>query len=215
MENLTFKLGPCQESEDKYLDHKVEKERIAKKFSKSKDSFVYPSTENIPSPDFERVYNSEKTQGIPYGAYTTLGKSGCAIFVLHQVLRLKCGITIDIRELAELVAEQGYYYPGRGTYHCLFDHAGSKEENTDAPGKCHRATSVNELLNYLAKSETPVATLLVKNSVFYGRDTGKHFVNCTGITNLGILVNDPEASSTLTVSAEKLVAATEVAWLWD
>ena len=182
---------------------KQKNERIAEKFKASKaENWVVPSERFSPI-DRERIYKNSRMSRISYGPTTTLKKSGCAVFAAHQGLRLKCEVSMKISDLAKEIAEKGYYCTGKGTYHVLFDRLG-----------CKRVDSVQPLLNYLSSTETPVATLLVNNSIYFGRDTGRHFVNAVGLTNVGILIDDSESATRKTVSFDKLIDACVIAWIW-
>lgn len=198
-----FELIPREESKKLYEWNTRKNEVIAACFETSKLEKWTVSGENFAPADKNRVFNCRKTAKIPYGETTTLGKSGCAVFTTHQGLRLKRGTNIKISKLAAEIAGKGYYCNGKGTYHCLFDHLG-----------CKRAENLQDLLDYLATTESPVATLLVKNSIYFGRNTGRHFVNAVGITNVGFIIDDSESPTRQTISFDKIIAACDVAWLW-
>lgn len=198
-----FILIPCQEQEDIYLAHKQLNEQIAECFKSSKSETFTVAHDNIPSDDLERVFKTRENCNIPYGTTTTLGQSGCAIYCLHQALRLKKGLQISIADLADIVASQGYYYPGRGTYHCLFDH-------------CHaaRTGSVQQLYDYLCYEGLPLATVLVDNAIYWGKNTGSHFINVGGITKNGVYIYDSEEDHRIFMEHKKFISASKVVWLW-
>lgn len=177
--------------------------RISTEFEVSKKYKLIIPKENIPAKDPDRIFRNSKVSKIPYGPTTTLGKAGCAVFVIHQGLRLNRNTEINIADLAAQIAELGYYCARKGTYHVLFDNL-----------RCKRARSVQQMIDYLSTPEKPVATLLVKNPIYFGRDTGRHFINAVGITNFGFIIDDSECASRQTISYEKIVAACEGAWLW-
>lgn len=196
-------LAPCKESKAIYLKHKKRNEEIAQKFNCSKTE-IWPSLPaNIPPVDTERIFKNAENSDIPYGETTTIGKSGCAVYAVHQGLRLKRETNVDLAVLAAEIAAKGYYYPGKGTFHCLFDHL-----------DCTRAKTIQRLLNYLSSEKVPVATLLVINSIYFGRDTGKHFVNAVGLTNNGILIDDSENEQRILMGFEQIIKACDTAWLW-
>lgn len=213
-----FILIPCQEQEDIYLAHKQLNEQIAECFKASKSDTFTVAHDNIPSDDLERVFKTRENCDIPYGTTTTLGQSGCAIYCLHQALRLKKGLQISIADLADIVASQGYYFPGRGTYHCLYDHCLEDhclgDSSNDSSDKSHRACSIQQLYDYLSYESLPLATTLVDNSIYWGRNSGSHFVNVGGIDHVGVYIYDSEENHRIFMEHEKFIAACKVAWLW-
>lgn len=151
---------------------------------------------------FPMITISEETKDIPYGS-STLGASGCAVFCFEQGLRVKEIAEIDISELAAEIARKGYYEPGKGTYHNLFDHMGLR-----------RARHVQEIFDtILTESDNfPLITLLVRNKEYNGRN-GKHFINISDYIDGKFLVHDSSIGRKF-VSADEILNAIEVAWIW-
>ena len=197
--NNNFVLAPCKEPPEIYEVNKKKNQQIAKDFADSKTHPFTVTGENITSLDSERIIKTEITSKISYGPTTTLGKSGCAVFAAHQGLRIRKSINLDLEYLASTIASQGYYYQGKGTFHCLFDHLG-----------CSRLSSIQDLIDYLSTESYPVITALMQNNIYLGRNTGRHFINVVGITNLGFLVDDSEFSKRRLITYDMICSSQHV-----
>lgn len=152
---------------------------------------------------FPMITISEETKDIPYGS-STLGASGCAVFCFEQGLRVTEIADIDISELAAEIARKGYYYePEKCTYHNLFDHMGLR-----------RVSHVQEIFDTIltGTDSFPLITLLVRNKDYNGRD-GKHFINISDYSDGKFFVHDSSIGQRF-VSADKILNAIEVAWIW-
>ncbi len=170
---------------------------------KNPNSIYLPN--KIAKPDKDRIWNSPEYGEIPYSS-SNLCISGCAVYVFHQGLRLQRGLSdISIKELAEKIGSKGYYEPGKGTYHNLFDHFGLR-----------RASSVEEIIENIASKENPVITVLVRNDDCHWNNSksGKHFINIMGSSGNDFFIDDPNEGQRLVIAATDLLPAIDIAWIW-
>lgn len=149
----------------------------------------------------EKIKCAKEYFGVPY-AETTLGKSGCAVFCFEHGLRTR-GIKRKIETLAKEIGRKGYYYPGKGTWHNLFDHYGLR-----------RATSVWEIFDAIHAGK--IVTLLLRNEVYdYSEsDEGTHFVNIVETSAPDMFVVEDPNWGTVYVPIKNILKATQVAWVW-
>ena len=141
---------------------------------------------------------------VPYGV-STLGESGCAVFCLHDALtyaRQSDYPELDIETVAKQVAEKGYYEPGKGTYHNLFDHVGAR-----------RATDIQELFDALCTRTRACVTLLVRNKDYNGR-SGRHFINIIYFDGNHFYVNDSSYGRGVKVDVGIIFRSVDIAWIW-
>lgn len=208
-----FLINDRKESHERYEANRSINELIEKSFKASVQDFLQtPSnyTVRYSTTHYDRLreWNSPGNSIIPY-ASTHLGTSGCAIFVFHQGLRLQrvqLGFDpVPLAFLTDTIGKKGYYEPGKGTWHNLFDHYGLK-----------RASNIQEIFDTLYIKEFPVVTLLVRNELYPEIDstTGAHFINAVGIAENGLYIDDPNKSDRIFLEFEKILNSIQVAWLW-
>lgn len=140
---------------------------------------------------------------IKYGGTTTLKDSGCAVFCFYQGLCLtRPKVYVSLSELAQEIAEKGYYEPGKGTYHCLYDHWGLR-----------RASHFCEVIDTIKRGS--IVTCLVQNSKYHQDEnrTGKHFVNVVGLYNDSVIVDDSHIGRRI-LKMESFMKSVLIAWTW-
>lgn len=202
-----FNISLRREEPDRYDQNREINTLIQKNFKDSVSKFLenpYPVYDYSGEDDFNREWNSPKNKDIPYSS-STLGESGCAVYVFHQGLRYRKGSIPSIEQLAQILAENGYYEPGKGTWHCLFDHWGLR-----------RASNIKEIFDTLDIKELPLITILVSNQLYpvSKSGSGSHFVNIVGVTQNGFLIDDPNKENRLFLEFERVLPSVQVAWLW-
>lgn len=191
-----------EERPERYEANKEINELIEVAWQESVESFEGYPEENIPVITFKRIQSAETNGYVRYGT-KTLYEAGCAVFCFAQGLQQR-GVTIGIQELAKEIANKGYYYPGRGTYHNLFDHYGLR-----------RASSVDEIFDVLKSKK--LVTFLVKNEgyPFSRSNEGSHFINIVGKSGPNFIVDDSNSKvSRVNVDIKTLLQVTRVAWIW-
>lgn len=200
-----FILPQRQESHERYEANRAVNTCISESFHASMVNVVSAMQTKV-EVDFipSNMVIASDAMDIPYGS-STLGVSGCAVFCVHDALtyaRRSEYEKLSIREVAQEVANKGYYEPGKGTYHNLFDHLGAR-----------RATDVQDIFDALCKREHAIVTFLVDNAVYNGRD-GRHFINAVYYKNGDFIINDSSIGVTLAISAKTILQAVDIAWIW-
>lgn len=148
---------------------------------------------------------------LPYNS-TTIKDGGCAVCCFKQGLAVQ-GYPTDLKDLADILGKKGYYEPGKGTWHQLFDHWGLR-----------RATHYAEVFEALDRGT--IVTALVRNIDYPGNnlETGKNFINIVGAGTDYIEQLDKEKENTFYVDdpaigrieffAKDILKAIEFAWIW-
>ena len=121
-----------------------------------------------------------------YGS-STLAKSGCAIFCIEHGSKNHYAIS----DLAEKAAENGYYEPGKGTWHHLFDRLGAV-----------RLENVQDIFENLEKAY--IVTVLYEH----------HFINLVGVRETNFLVEDPMFADQRAIPITEVFEGMRVAWAW-
>lgn len=206
-------LAPRKEDHDCYEANRTINELISKSFRSSVSSISDDAIISITmNPVCEKIITTQTpfwitpTRSIPAGdikyGSTTLKESGCAVFCFQQIATLKTNRCISISDLASEIYSKGYYEPGKGTWHNLFDHFGLK-----------RASHFQEIL--FAIGRDGIVTCLVDNSVYHSdhKRVGKHFVNLTGFDKTNAIIDDPNIGR-CSMDFRKLLNAICVAWVF-
>lgn len=213
MEKSNFILPLRKETHERYEANRLINQTISDAFHASLDVFVEQPNYPIPEVDYEQsrivlvndVLESGITAGdVPYGV-STLGESGCAVFCIHNALtytRSSDYPNLSLETVAEEVASKGYYEPGKGTYHNLFDHLGAR-----------RATNVQDIFDALCTRKKAMVTLLVRNEEYNGR-SGRHFINLVYWDGNNFLLNDSSIGFGLKIDAETIFKCVDIAWIW-
>ncbi len=151
------------------------KESATQKYS-YKDCMI--SLEHI---KYQPEYESWK-----YGS-STLAESGCAIFCIEHGSKKHYSIS----SLTEKAAEMGYYEPGKGTWHHLFDRLGAI-----------RLSYVQDIFSYLETGK--IVTVLYEH----------HFLNLVGVRGTNFLVEDPMYADQRAIPITEVFEGMRVAWAW-
>lgn len=213
MSTIKFTLPERRETPERYDANKIVNQAISDAFhtslGKAKEMAANAVSE-VPYEHSKMVLVSDVLKSgvlaadIPYGV-STLGESGCAVFCLHDALtyaRYAEYSELDIETVAQEVAAKGYYEPGKGTYHNLFDHMGAR-----------RATDIQEIFDALCTRTRACVTLLVRNKDYNGR-SGRHFINIIYYDGTHFVVNDSSCERGLKVSVDTIFKSVDIAWLW-
>lgn len=205
----TINLAPRMESHERYEANRAINELISKSFT---DSLRYYITNEITVKPYgkaictnETPFFVNPTTTIPSGdleySSTTLRDGGCAVFCFHQGLTTQL-IYADLEDLTEEIAKKGYYEPGKGTWHCLFDHFGSR-----------RASHYAEIIDALLRGS--ISTCLVSNALYHNDSNrcGKLFVNVVGIDKSTVFIDDPN-SGRIQMDFEAFLKSIQIAWIW-
>ena len=203
--NLSVRFEPSQ----RYDANTQINTAISAAFKDSLKTVILPAHELLPFPQIiytvDSAFYVSPTHSIDAGDLTygdsTLAASGCAVFCFHQGLASQL-IYADLDELADEIVSKGYYEPGKGKLHNLFDHYGLK-----------RATHYQEIVDALSRES--IVTVLVKNAAYHcdAKRTGNHFVNIVGYENGKFWVDDPAIGRRL-CGFTQLLEAVLVAWIW-
>lgn len=200
MDKFTF--APRKEKKVRYDTNKQVYDLIADLYA---DSIIDFNPDVLKGLDFENtnceILTVHTTGHIAY-ANSNLLKSGCAVLCFEEGITSKRNSPMSIDTLSEIIAEKGYYEPGRGTYHNLFDHHGLR-----------RCTSVYDVIESV--NNNSLFTALVANDLYH-RDserTGKHFVNLVGIRNGNAIIDDPTVGRIEKYFADFAMASI-VIWQW-
>lgn len=207
MSSAYFGIPPRRETPERYDLNREINTLIQKGFKDSVSKFLanpYQVFDYAVNEDFEREWNSDDNKDVPYGS-STLGESGCAVYAFHQGLRYRNGSVPRISNLACILAEEGYYEPGKGTWHNLFDHWGLR-----------RASDIKEVFDAFDVKEFPLVTVLVSNKLYppSKSSSGSHFVNLVGLVHGGFLIEDPSRKNRLHLDFNKILPAIQIAWIW-
>lgn len=196
-----IRLPNRQETPEQWDNNKVVNQEIQHAWNASKENLDSTFDSDILAVTEQKICKASDYSSIPYGknGESTLEKSGCAAFCFHQGIRTR-GELNDIISIAKLISEKGYYYPGRGTYHNLFDHYGIR-----------RATHVNEIMSALSCGH--IVTLLVDNKLYGSALAESHFINIVGKERENFIVDDSRVGRTK-VELSTVIAASRVAWIW-
>jgi len=144
-------------------------------------------------------------EDFPYGV-SKLGESGCAVFCLHDALtyaRHSDYSELSLEAVAMEVASKGYYEPGKGTYHNLFDHVGTR-----------RATDIQEIFDALCTRTRACVTMLVLNKEYNGRPNGRHFINAVYFDGKHFIVNDSSYGRGMEMDIDTILKSVDIAWIW-
>lgn len=202
-------LAPRMESHESYEANKAINTLIGQIFKASVERFT---TNEITVKPLISVISTihtpffvNPTTFIPSGdleyASTTLKNGGCAVFCFQQGLVTQ-HIFADLEDVANEIAEKGYYEPDKGTWHCLFDHFGLR-----------RASDYVEIIDALLRGS--ISTCLVTNAIYHGDSNrpGKHFVNVVGIDESTVFIDDSNCGR-ISRDFEAFLKAIEIAWIW-
>lgn len=175
-------------SVERFTINKITVKPLIRVISTINTPFFVNTTTSIPSGDLEY-------------ASTTLKDGGCAVFCFHQGLVTQ-HIFADLDDVANEIAEKGYYEPDKGTWHCLFDHFG-----------CRRASDYVEIIDALLRGS--ISTCLVINALYHNDSNrcGKHFVNVVGINESTAIIDDPNCGR-IPMDFETFLKTIEIAWIW-
>lgn len=198
----TVTLAPRKESPERWDTNRDINEMIAQAFKKSVKSFNGSSV--VSGPEVREIltisspYSDTVCGELQYGG-KKMEETGCAIFCFHQGLETRLKEDIDIVQLAQEVEAKGYYEPGKGTYHNLFDHYGLR-----------RATNYEEVL-----MTSSICTMLVRNDKYHGDPArkGNHYVNVVGFNGDMAFVDDPAVGRQATL-VKDLFEAAIITWMW-
>ena len=213
MSTIKFTLPERRETPERYDANKIVNQAISDAFHASLGKAKEMAANAVSEVPYERskmvlvsdvLKSGVLAADIPYEV-STLGESGCAVFCLHDALtyaRYAEYSELDIETVAQEVAAKGYYEPGKGTYHNLFDHMGAR-----------RATDIQEIFDALCTRTRACVTLLVRNKDYNGR-SGRHFINIIYYDGTHFVVNDSSYERGLKVSVDTIFKSVDIAWLW-
>lgn len=196
----TFKFPKREETPERYDSNREINNLIQEAFKRSVSKFSM-HMENIAEVTDEQVKLSSDYFDVPY-AEKNIGRSGCAVLCMEHGLRTR-GIQYNIEELAKEIGDKGYYFPGRGTWHNLYDHYGLR-----------RASDVEEIFATLRMGK--IVTILLQNSVYVygGAETDSHFVNIVGVYEGNTFIVDDPKFGRVSASIQNIFEAARVAWVW-
>ena len=209
-----FILPEREEPQEVYEAAKAQNQKIAIEY---KNSIVKLNSLDVPMVrvDYDpsqMVIVSEKNTNFPFGDSTTFGKSGGCPACIHDALIYTnpnfAGLTLI--EVMNEIARKGYYKPGIGTCHNVFEHFKLPT----------RAKNIEQVLKALATRRRAIVTMLVRNKTYNGQE-GRHFINVLYYRKLGniltsmfFIVNDNLIGNGISIPASKILNSTEIAWIW-
>lgn len=136
--------------------------------------------------EVEKIKYQPEYESWKYGS-STLAEAGCAIFCIEHGSKKH----YSIETLAEVAAEKGYYEPGKGTWHHLFDRLGAV-----------RLSYVQDIFSYLETGK--IVTVLYEH----------HFLNLVGVQGTNFLVEDSMYTDQRAIPITEIFKGMRVAWAW-
>lgn len=219
-----YKIANREQSHERYEANRAINTKIQHSLRKSIEAFIEAPTKvcsccyNVPNIIGNNTLLGDKTVGdIYYGEYAYSGKSldapeayvdgvkqyttiregGCAVLCAIQGIMHRNKGDIDIAKFTEILSKQGYYKPGKGTWHVLYDNLHAR-----------RAMNVLEIFEALSKGS--IVTCLVEGEFGRGYLNIVGIINCDNSTNA--IVDGPEGRQEIPLIS--LIKEVEVAWIF-